>query len=102
MRRPSRAMAAALIVLALSVLTVPVFGQTTGAYCVVRFQHEVKDDNVWQGGTAFIDFGPDNLKTVQYGSMAALLNEMDSWGWVLVTGFPLLQNRVSVLIFRKK
>ncbi len=100
--RSGRTATVALVVLVLWVLTAPAFGQATGAYCVVRFQHEVRDDKVWQGGTAFIDFGVANLKTVQYESMASLLNEMDGWGWVLVTGFPLLENRVSMLIFRKR
>ncbi len=88
--------------LALGMMTVPVFGEPIGPYCVVRFQHDAKDDNVWQGGTAFIDFGDADLKTLHYASMAALLNEMEGWGWRLVTGFPLPQNRVSVLIFHKK
>ena len=102
MRRPSRILAATLVALLLGVLAAPLFAQASAGYCVVRFQHDVKGKNVWQGGTAYIDFGVGNLRTVQYESMAAMLNAMSDWGWELVTGFPLLQDRVSLLVFRKK
>jgi hypothetical protein len=100
--RSGRVAAVALVALLLATIAAPLFAQTSPSYCVVRFQHDVRGRNVWQGGTAYIDFGVGNLKTVQYESMAALLNEMSGWGWELVTGFPLLENRISMLVFRKR
>ena len=102
MSRSGRTVAVALVALLLGALAAPLFAQASPVYSVVRFQHDVRGKNVWQGGTAYIDFGPGNLKTVQYESVAALLNDMSGWGWELVTGFPLLENRVSMFVFRKK